>query len=253
LPDVSKVKSKPVRRTGDRASRLKRLRWKVQLASAILLNSLWFPAMRGLRSSSVCLPVLNCHGCPAALAYCPIGVAGDMTAIGLVPWLALAMFGLVGLLCGRLSCSWVCPFGSLQDLLAKLPLPKWNPPRWTRWTKYGVLFGMVFLAAGTVGTASYWFFCRICPMATLTARIPAWIQGVIGINLIALTALLAFLLLSATVKRGFCRLVCPMGAGLALFSRWSLLSIKIPRPRGSKCSQCQPDRQQPVPRQTEDS
>ncbi|MBN1672433.1 MAG: 4Fe-4S binding protein [Kiritimatiellae bacterium] len=235
---MSELKKPAARRAAPLFRRLARLRWKVQVFSFVALNALWFERWRGYRLTNVCLPILNCHGCPAAATYCPVGVIGDMLKLRLVPWLALGTFGVVGLLFGRLSCGWVCPFGALQDLIATIPIPKLKPPRWTRFIKYAVLLGMVIIVPIAIGTETNWFFCGICPDATLLAN--GWRLVVEG-KLIAANRLLflaLFLGLVLFVNRGFCRLVCPIGAGLALFNRVSLFSIKFDKRRCSECMQC---------------
>ena len=216
---------------------LSKLRWKVQVLFLLALNPLWLKSWRVYRVEGMCLPILNCHGCVLAAGTCPIGVIGDMASLGLVPWLAIGMFGFVGALIGRLTCGWACPFGFLQDLAAKIPIPKWDPPRWTRWIKYVVLVGSVVLVASLVGVDTRWFFCRTCPAATLSASIPAAVAGQVGWYAIwpRLAMLAAVLVLIVCVKRGFCRLLCPIGAGLSFFNKISLLSIKY---RKDSCSQC---------------
>ncbi|MFC1498535.1 4Fe-4S binding protein [Verrucomicrobiota bacterium] len=231
-------KTKAARAAAPMFNRLANIRWKVQLFFLILLNPLWIQEWRINRAAGVCLPILNCHGCPAAAAYCPIGVIGDMLNLGLFPWLAIGMFGVVGILLGRLTCGWACPFGFLQDLLAKIPLPKFNPPRWTHLLKYAVLVGMVFIVPILIGTETNWFFCRICPEATLKAN--GWLLIADGraISVLRLSFFGGFLLLMLFVERGFCRLICPIGAGLALFNKISFLSIKFKKRWCSECMQC---------------
>ncbi len=233
---MSTVRKGTAREAVDRISNLSRLRWKVQLFFLIALNALWVKDWRGARAG-VCFPVLNCHGCPVATTHCPIGVIGEMLHLRLIPWIALGGFGIIGTVLGRATCGWVCPFGFLQDILAKIPVRKWNPPRWVNWIKYVVLAGMVFLVASLVGVDTRWFFCRICPAATLSGSIPLWIAGDLTFEMIQvkLFFLVGFLALMIFVERGFCRVACPIGAGLALFNRFSFLSVKL---RGRWCSEC---------------
>jgi ferredoxin-type protein NapH len=235
---LSELDKKATREVADRSGWLSSVRWKVQLLAFLVLNSLVPASWRPYRLKGACVPVLNCHGCPAAATYCPIGVIGDMLSLRVVPWLALGAFGLVGIIFGRLSCGWICPFGFLQDLIAKIPVPKWKPPKWTGYIKYAVLGGMVFVAPLVVGVDSRWFFCGICPDATIMAN--GWKAAFDGgsVSSTRLIFLGIFLLLSLFVVRGFCRMVCPIGAGLAFFNRFSLLSLKFKKRWCSECMQC---------------
>ena len=230
MSHMSAVATKAIRWIAAPIKWLVRSRWRVQLLFLFLLNPFGL-----FRFDGFCLPVLNCHGCPAASTTCPIGASGHMLAVGAIPWMPLGIWGLIGSIFGRLSCGWVCPFGFIQDLLAKIPLPKWNPPRWTRFIKYAVLFGMVFLVAVLVGTKTRWFFCGICPAATIFANGWYWIKEGMQVPLLRIAFLIGFVVLMLFVRRGFCRIVCPIGAGLAFFNRIALLSLKyLPR----WCSDC---------------
>jgi len=210
------------------------VRWAVQAVWLAALNP-W-----GLyRVGGVCLPVLNCHGCPIAATTCPIGAFGNMLDLRVVPFLVLGSWGLVGALVGRLPCAWACPFGLLQDLFAKLRfIPRWRPPRWTSALKYAVLVGMVLVAGLTVGSASRWYFCGICPAGTGTAGIPTWIRYGLAVPSIRLVFLGIFLAMMLFVTRGFCRLACPIGAGLALFNRFSLWRLRVNQGKCVACGLC---------------
>ena len=92
----------------------------------------------------ICVPGMNCYSCPGALGACPIGslqaifnqsdfskgVWSDSNGYLVTKplyYFAFYVVGflmLVGALCGRLVCGFLCPFGLIQDLLHKIPLPK---------------------------------------------------------------------------------------------------------------------------------
>ncbi len=239
------LKEEAARRAAKKSRGWARHRWKVQLLSFLALNSLavkliWGRALeaKDKPSGALCVPVLNCHGCPAAATYCPVGVIGDFLDKGLLPLLALGAIGLVGALCGRLTCGWACPFGALQDLIAKIPIPRPRlSARWLRPFKYAFLIGLVFLAPLVVGTSSRWFFCGICPDATILAN--GWkLAGGVPIPAERLLFLGLFLVLMLLIARGFCRLVCPLGAGLAPFNRISLVRLRVDRARCTNCGLC---------------
>jgi ferredoxin len=107
--------------------------------SAWVLNLKLF----GLSLRSVCGPAMNCHGCPWSTTACPIGVMAYGSAMHAFPAMAVGLILAVGVICGRLVCSFVCPFGLLQDLLYRLPSPKFSLQPWLRYGKYAALVLLV--------------------------------------------------------------------------------------------------------------
>jgi ferredoxin len=156
-------------------------RWRrvSQFFFLIALNP-WVFMYRGF-----CMPAMNCWACPAAAFGCPIGAIGNFLVKGLVPFFAIGLMLLVGALVGRLICGWVCPFGLLQDLLAKIPVKKLPFPRVLSYGKYVFLVVTVFLIPILFGIdkkptgthASDFFFCNYCPAGTLEAAIPVRLFG----------------------------------------------------------------------------
>ena len=80
-----------------------------------------------------------------------------------------------GVVLGRAICGLLCPFGLVQDLLHKIPLPKYQLPpqldRALRWLKYIVLALLVvllpLLVAIQSGIATPYFCKWLCPAGTL--------------------------------------------------------------------------------------
>ena len=107
----------------------------VQLISAVLLNGYALGFQKGKiftgGTKGVCVPVLNCYSCPGALGACPIGAL--QTALGglkgYFPFYVLGLLTLFGVALGRVVCGLLCPFGLVQDLLHKIPLPKIKVPK----------------------------------------------------------------------------------------------------------------------------
>ncbi|MBQ6453760.1 MAG: 4Fe-4S binding protein, partial [Coriobacteriales bacterium] len=74
---------------------------------------------------AVCVPGLNCYSCPGAVGACPIGSL-QATLGGAsfkLPYYVLGLLVFFGALLGRAICGFLCPFGFLQDLLHRIPLP----------------------------------------------------------------------------------------------------------------------------------
>ena len=139
----------------------------VQVLSLLTLHSSWGPEAKWL-----CVPVLNCHSCALAWFACPIGVAIHYSGYRLFPLIAAGTILLLGTLFGRLFCGWACPFGFLQDMLHKIPSPKFRLPSWASYTKYLVLLLMVFAFPMFWGENTLFSFCRICPASALQVTIP---------------------------------------------------------------------------------
>lgn len=229
--------------------RLSQLRAFVQLASATLSNSFVGTALtRTVNSNSmkgICIPYLNCYSCPSALFSCPIGTLQHFMAIRAVPYMLIGILSAVGLTVGRMACGWACPFGFLQDLLHKIPSPKFKTPRVLRHGKY--VFLVVFAMALPYFTGDTWF-SKLCPAGTLTAGIP-WIlwdpanpatgqpvlPGVPGTQFyLGLAVLAVCLVWFVLARRPFCKAVCPLGAIFALFNRISLVRLEV----SGKCDNC---------------
>jgi NosR/NirI family transcriptional regulator, nitrous oxide reductase regulator len=133
-------------------------------------------------------------------------------------------------------CGWLCPFGAMQDLMAtvartlKLPQLRLHTrtDRRLKALKYGVLAGvlaMPFFSAAWTDKA-----VEVEPFKTAITLVfdRSWPFVLWAVALLAL---------SAFVYKGFCRYLCPLGAGLAVLGRVRLLNWL---PRRAECGQpCQ--------------
>ncbi len=183
---------------------------------------------------------------------CPIGamqaVAGSLQ-FG-VSFYVMGMLMLVGLILGRAACGFLCPFGLLQDLLHKGPLPKRNLPwRPLIYLKYILLAVFVLLLPAVVtdymgmGAPAYCEY--ICPAGTLEGGIPllllhpelrqaagvlfAWKFGVLLLTLLG----------CMMIARFFCKVLCPLGAVYGLMNRFSIYRLQVERDSCVSCGRCQ--------------
>ena len=216
-----------------------------QIAGTIAANP-WFyffrsRAIYGGKLKGVCFPGMNCYACPLAVYSCPIGALQQSFAEFSVNMFlyAVGTLGLIGAAVGRMPCGWICPFGFLQDLLFKIPLPKFRLPTWARYGKYATL--AVLVIALPALTDAHWF-SRLCPVGTLEANLfvhfvpPQWLNIKTGNFFWMKVAILAvFLLWMMVTKRPFCRTACPLGAIFSLFNPFSLYRMQVD---GSKCKKC---------------
>ena len=233
----------------------------VQALFFLITNGYWnFPATRGIYQGPlkvICSPGLNCYSCPAATSYCPLGaiqqlMAGIRLSLGngqlYVGFYVVGAMGVIGSFVGRMVCGWACPFGLFQELLHKIPSPKFGIWRPLRFIKYGLLLFMVILlplfAIDAFNLGSPWFCKYICPAGTLEAGFPLlFMQPGLRANLGFLFLNKVFLLILFTgwavfASRPFCRVACPLGAFYALFSKIKLVKLRLDLARCTHCEAC---------------
>ena len=123
----------------------------VQWLSAIISNA-YFKGFASLSiyqgvGKRVCVPVLNCYSCPGALGSCPVGSMQSLLG-GYKQQFSFYVAGLltvVGAASGRLACGWLCPFGLVQELLARISRRKLHLPALAKKLKYLVLLLTIVL------------------------------------------------------------------------------------------------------------
>ena len=135
-----------------------------------------------------------------------------------------------------LFCGWLCPFGSLSELLYKvggaiglkrlqflLPRP-WHDR--LKWLKYAVFFGLLAVSGFSMGWAE--MLAEVEPFKT--TFLVGWGQRAWPYTLFA-AGLLA---LSIFTERPFCKYLCPLGASLAMPSTFRWFGLR----RKQECSTC---------------
>ena len=235
----------------------------VQALFFLITNGYWnFPVTRGIYQGPlkvICSPGLNCYSCPAATSYCPLGALQQlMGGIRLalengqiyVGFYVIGAMGAIGSFVGRMICGWACPFGLFQELLHKIPSPKYGIWRPLRFIKYGLLLFMVILlplfAVDAFGFGQTWFCKYICPAGTLEAGLPLIIMqpalreslGLLFLN--KLIILLFFMAWAVMASRPFCRTACPLGAFYALFSKIKMVKLRLDAQKCTNCEACHP-------------
>jgi len=202
---------------------LSRLRYMTQASTLIISNLGFIPA---LKTGLIC-PYFYCYGCPLASTACPIGTLQHFVILP----------GLYGTIFGRAFCGWACPFGAFQDVLGRFRNWQGRPSRKLRpftYSKFAMLLLVIILAWLTVDT----FFCKLCPIGSLFAAIPASIfYPSLSLGFFFYVHIATLLLTIALVllfSRFWCRYLCPL-APIGIFNRLSLLTITLDP---TKCEEC---------------
>lgn len=231
----------------------------VQLIAAVLFNGYLIGFQKGKiftgNTKAFCVPVLNCYSCPGALGACPIGAL--QTALGGIrhhfPFYVLGLLMLFGITMGRLVCGLLCPFGLVQDLLYKIPIPKRKIPksidRPARFLKYIILLVAVILlpafAITNAGVTPPYFCQYICPAGTLEGGIPLLVTDPALRTLAGtlfqwkLFVLLIIVIASVVISRPFCRYLCPLGAFYSLFQKFSFFQMDVQKEKCIDCKKCE--------------
>lgn len=133
-------------------------------------------------------------------------------------------------------CGWLCPFGSLSELLYKIGgaigLKRWQftPPRWLhdrlKWLKYAIFFGLLVVSLFSMTLAEQ--LAEIEPFKT------TFLVGLFNRSWPYTLFAASLLGLSIFTERPFCKYLCPLGAALAMPStfRWYGLRRKV------ECNRC---------------
>ena len=156
----------------------------------------------------------------------------------------------VSLIAGRAFCGWICPLGTIQDMLAgwarrlsgggrqsvrgkrsQAKFPMELPPKvdkWARYLKYLVLAAILIVSTWAVYPPLH----DICPVrAVFGFQLTSWLAGV----------LLIFIVTSMLVRRFWCKYLCPLGALLAIFNKFAPLRVKVDTNHCRQCGRCDAD------------
>ncbi len=230
----------------------------IQLYAALLFNA----NLKGFATGRIykgptkglCAPGLNCYSCPGATAACPLGALQNSLAgsNARLPYYIFGILLLYGLLLGRAICSFLCPFGLLQELLHKIRTPKLKKNRFTRLLSYFkylllALFVVIYPILFMLKDGTLPAFCKyICPAGTLEGAVSllSYIGNSDMFRMLGplftwkFVLLVVFLVGSVFVYRFFCRFFCPLGAIYGLFNRFCLLGMKVEEEKCIGCGLC---------------
>ena len=222
----------------------------IQTTALVLANAYYFSFLRFLPCG-----YLQCSNCALSSFTCPLillqrgavflsmGMFGMMSAKIISSVAAgLAILFFFGALFGTWACGWLCPFGFFQDLLAKIPTPKFRLPGWSTILRIPIFIGAVFAVPYLTKSL---FFCDICPSGTVNrlwqqaASIPLFFKTPEGIlAMISLIFLAIVIVASLFIQRPFCSLLCPIGGIHGLFNKISGIFLKVDQEKCVDCGRC---------------
>lgn len=139
-------------------------------------------------------------------------------------------------------CGWICPFGTVQELLGKLKKKKTKIPKKydtkARYLKYGVL-AFAVIGAGLTGTL---VFRQYDPFMTFFH----FGKGILwnyeaeefASHITAFILTIGVLIFSVFISRFWCKYFCPLGAGMGILSKFSFLKLKNNTKKCTKCKTC---------------
>ncbi|MHA2272359.1 MAG: 4Fe-4S binding protein [Candidatus Hodarchaeales archaeon] len=252
-----------------RAKKTLALRLLIQFVILLLLNAvLW-----DIDATWLVLPV-NMPYSPYASGVGAIYLLQRMLTATIIPFLAIAVFVIIGSIFGRAFCAWGCPFGLVQDILSLTPNNKYRP---NRKTNTGLKeTGQFFLVLG-LGIAAYIGLTGIIgdisevksafgafgeeplapldPGATLFGGLPYWaywetfpgdfnalIDFIPKMDILLWARLLILfftIFLALFIPRGWCRWFCPTGLLMGMMAPNSILGVGRNITRCTHCGDCE--------------
>lgn len=156
-------------------------------------------------------------------------VARLFSDFGFAALISLVLILLITFLFGRWYCSVICPLGLIQEVELFILRKKYKGLKHYSWISYliaAIAFG--FVAAGNV------YLLRFTEPYTLFGEI--YSLSVIGIVFVVIVFVLVVF-----KARFFCSSLCPVGAILNLFSKFSIFGIQFDKSRCISCKMCMPN------------
>tara|TARA_R110002167_G_scaffold365468_1_gene590321 strand:+ start:41013 stop:43022 length:2010 start_codon:yes stop_codon:yes gene_type:complete len=154
---------------------------------------------------------------------------GPSIFLGNLPMLMVIVFTIVTtIIWGRVFCSSLCPFGAVQDVIARFTPKAWRfkMPQLIHDNALYVKYAVLALIIGTaISGSSISLFQYFEPFGTLFF---------FSSSMLLWSILILILIASVLVERFYCRYVCPLGAALGIVALISPLRIN----RVPQCTLC---------------
>ncbi|MDI6733323.1 MAG: 4Fe-4S binding protein [Planctomycetota bacterium] len=162
---------------------------------------------------------------------------------------------LISMFLGSVFCGWVCPLGTTMDIFRRLraknqePKVKSQKPRLAH-IKYFILASIIIISLFGVNIAGWFDPITIAFKGFALGLYPAtdYLLKAVGIvehnplvfynSLLFFIILVLILLVTLYQSRFWCRNLCPLGALLAIVSKWRILNINLNKQLCSECNLC---------------
>ena len=214
--------------------------------------------------SLVAFAVLSVAGLRATYQWIPeelfsrldplVGLAAVLASRTLAAFWAIALITVAfTLLFGRAWCGWICPMGTLLDVVpaAGRKRARWRSPAW-RLGKYVTL--ITILGGAVFGTLSPMVLDPVTVVSRPLQEILRPFVGTDGVGanagayiaryafrplaLLSLLPLAAVLALNALGRRTWCRSLCPLGGLLGVLSRAPGIRRRVDAEACTSCARC---------------
>ncbi len=136
--------------------------------------------------------------------------------------LGLVLFVILTFVLGRIFCGYLCPIGTLQEIVYLIPVKKLKIKNKTLPIVFRLIFFIAFVVLGVIFSMGLLTFFGFYDFFNL------------NINSIFFYIFLILLAASIFVYRPFCRFICPYGVFLSLVSGKGLFKLK----RNNNCIDC---------------
>ena len=207
--------------------------------------------------SGVILPIEQGFASPFSSISGAYNVLEYYITFPLIPYITIGIFLLFGILFGRATCSWVCPFGFIQEIIEKFPQNKVKPDQNTEKLLSNIPYLIILISLGLcfivgayriesplsslLGPFSTGPFTKIDPYVTLNSVIPWQLIGIpfpilggdiwafFGQNLFfwfQVLFLLIVLMMAVWIPKVYCRYICPTGAILGYLNEFSWFGLR---------------------------